>query len=293
MSCPFTASSLAFRPLPSSDGYANSCHYTRVFILVIIVNNSHMHYTGSSFRTQTTTPFTSDILCSLQTAAGFMCTHRLKMPRLTSCCYSHTKGTQCYYEHPIYGTPHIYNIMSRTCTTHLPDINTQGTKRKVQLTEVPKYTIHKLYTSVMGPRMLFKLVKDSTKGIVDRESTVDIIHTPASVIFCCRTYLMLESAATSMGILSSWLMVTRLAPWSMSMLIICRLPVAAAAWSGVQPSTSRASSSAPCSRITSASSTVLSIQHCTREGGRGRGEYILGSRRLHFCVYDSNSVESP
>ena len=96
---------------------------------------------------------------------------------------------------------------------------------------------------------------------------------------------MSESAATSTGILSSWLMATRLAPQSTRIEMSWMLPVAAAACSGVQPSMSLELRSAPYSRRSSAMSTELSIQHCRgggggreREGERGREERERGRK---------------
>ena len=74
---------------------------------------------------------------------------------------------------------------------------------------------------------------------------------------------MSESAATSTGILSSWLMATRFAPESTRMEMSWTLPVAAAACNGVQPSMSLEFKCAPYSRRISAISIELSIQHCS------------------------------
>lgn len=92
------------------------------------------------------------------------------------------------------------------------------------------------------------------------------LEEPASVILCCSTYLMSLSAATSIGILSSWLIATRLAPWSRRKFIIFRLPQLAAAWSGVQPSMSldsrsAANSTKSCARFSDPSS----MQHYTNK----------------------------
>ena len=91
---------------------------------------------------------------------------------------------------------------------------------------------------------------------------IGVFYSPASSIFCWSMYCISASQPTSTGILSSWLRATRSAPESTMRLMICKLPQAAAACNGVQPSTSRVFKSAPLRIRIFAISKELSMQHC-------------------------------